>query len=162
MVLAAGSPSLRPFRAGISMLDAILTFVGTFLLTLFASIMLFAGVETYSGGPIEPAMLRKALVLLIPLVSLAVAFLRTRRGRRTGKPQTTGEAASSRDEPRRAAEAARPRPAKGPARDIAADMAAEFQAQAKRSDDAHKAKIRAHVERKAPPTGDAERGAIAL
>jgi uncharacterized protein YwqG len=35
-----------------------------------------------------------------------------------------------------------------------AAMMAEFQAQAKRSDDAHKARIRAHVERKIPPISD--------
>ena len=33
-------------------------------------------------------------------------------------------------------------------------MMAEFQAQAKQSDDAHKARIRAHVDRKIPPISD--------
>ena len=40
------------------------------------------------------------------------------------------------------------------ATDPVAAMMAEFQAQAKRSDDAHKARIRAHVERKIPPISD--------
>ena len=67
------------------MLDAVLTFVSTLLVTLFASIMLFAGVETYAGGPIEPTLLRRALLLLIPVVSVTVAFLRARRGLRIAR-----------------------------------------------------------------------------
>ena len=35
-----------------------------------------------------------------------------------------------------------------------AAVMAEFQAQAKRSDDAHKARVRAHVDRKVPPISD--------
>jgi hypothetical protein len=56
--------------------------------------------------------------------------------------------------------AAQPR-AKGGPRDVAAEMVAEFQAQAKKSDDAHKAKIHAHVERKAPPLTETDLAAIA-
>jgi len=41
-----------------------------------------------------------------------------------------------------------------------ASMVAEFQAQAKRSDDAHKARIRAHVERKVPPLSEDGRKTI--
>jgi uncharacterized protein YwqG len=40
------------------------------------------------------------------------------------------------------------------------DLVAEFQAQAKKSDDAHKARIRAHVEREIPPVSDDGRQVI--
>src|SRR5437773_1295896 len=142
------------------MLDAVLTFVATFFVVLFASIMLFAGVETYNAGPIEPAVLRRALILLIPVVSVAAGYIRARRGRSAAKLPPKGQAAPSREGSRPAADTAAPRP-KAPARDAAAAMVAESQAQAKRSDDAHRAKIRAHVERKAPPLTDADRAAIA-
>src|SRR5687768_15875102 len=51
-------------------------------------------------------------------------------------------------------------PTKEQARDPLAGVMAEFQAQAKRSDDAHKACIRAHVDRKIPPIGDEGREMI--
>jgi hypothetical protein len=44
----------------------------------------------------------------------------------------------------------------------AADFLAWSQAQAKQSDDARKARIRAHVERTAPPTGEADRRTLEL
>jgi len=44
--------------------------------------------------------------------------------------------------------------------DAAAQLVADLQAQAKRSDDAHKAQLQAHVERDVPPTGDEGRQAI--
>jgi hypothetical protein len=37
---------------------------------------------------------------------------------------------------------------------VVSELMAEFQAQAKRSDQAHKARIRAHVDRKIPPISD--------
>src|SRR5687768_4550891 len=46
------------------------------------------------------------------------------------------------------------------ATDPLAGVMAEFQAQAKRSDEAHKARIRAHVERKVPPLSKEGRATI--
>ncbi|PBC11632.1 DUF1963 domain-containing protein [Mesorhizobium sp. WSM3859] len=147
------------------MLDTILTFVATLLVAVFAMIMLLAGVETWNGAMIEPLLLRRTLLLLIPIAGIGLAFLRARRSLRKARakrePADSCENARSAGQARPAADLARRR-TKAAGRDVAAQMVAESQARAKRSDDAHRAKIRAHVERKAPPTSDAGRAAIAL
>jgi uncharacterized protein YwqG len=53
-----------------------------------------------------------------------------------------------------------PQPTSHASNDIAAQMTALWQEQAKKSDDAHKASIRAHVDRKVPPISDDGRAAI--
>lgn len=49
-----------------------------------------------------------------------------------------------------------PPPGKGAGIPTADEIAAEYQTQAKKSDDAHKAQIRAHVERPVPPASEAD------
>ena len=71
-------------------------------------------------------------------------------GRESGQTRAAPEAAGSQLD----------REPKGQGGDLVSGMMATFQAQAKQSDDAHKARIRAHVERKIPPISDAGRDAI--
>ena len=148
------------------MLDAIATFIGTFFVACFLQIMLWAGYET-ANGIIEPNWLRNLVILTMAAISLGVATWRARRTLAARRNAAAKAASAPPRERVRAAAAQRPsgpptQPReKAAPRDIAAEMAAEFQALAKRSDDAHKAKIRAHVERKAPPLTGADRAAIA-
>ena len=84
------------------MLDAILAFVATFLVAVFAMIMLLAGVETWNGAMIEPLLLRRTLLLLIPIGGIGLAFLRARRLHKT---RAKREAADSRENTRAAGQA---------------------------------------------------------
>ncbi|WP_031248610.1 hypothetical protein, partial [Mesorhizobium sp. LNHC229A00] len=85
------------------MLDAILTFVATLLVAVFAMIMLVAGVETWNGAMIEPLLLRRTLLLLIPIGGIGLAFLRARRSLR--KARAKREAADTRENARAAGQA---------------------------------------------------------
>lgn len=58
--------------------------------------------------------------------------------------------------------AAKPVPPSKPKHDPVAEMLAWSKAKAKQADDAHKARIRAHVERPIPPTTDEDRKSLAL
>jgi len=92
--------------------------------------------------------------IIIPIVVLLIyaAFRNFFTSAKNLKVAVEGELARHKSD----GETTAPQPdqaTKRPVIDPAA-MMAEFQAQAKRSDDAHKARIRAHVDRKIPPISD--------
>ena len=95
-------------------------------------------------------------VIVVPIVLLAIyaAFRNFFASARNLKVAVEGELArrtSDTDHVRSSETDDRTKPKVA---DPVAAMMAEFQAQAKRSDDAHKARIRAHVERKIPPISE--------
>lgn len=160
------------------MFDAIATFIGTFLAACFLLIMLWAGYET-ANGIIEPGWLRSVVISTIAAFGMALAFWRARRALSAARRRADGDSvlrtfwqarrALAAEGRKAASTAARTSPreqapasgAPGIADDVAAQMAAELQARAKKSDDAHRARIRAHVGRKAPPLNETGREAIA-
>lgn len=117
-------------------LDRAMSFAAAFMGTGFVLVIAWALTETLTTIRLSVGGSRGAVGVAILAACLGMA---TWSARRSGRSHAASQP--------------------GPAPDPVAAMAAQFQAEAKRKDDAHKARIRAHVERPIPPTGDAERAA---
>jgi hypothetical protein len=145
-----------------------MSFVATFLGTGFVLVMAWALTETSTSIRLGLGGSRGAVLTALLAISLAMAIWRGRRaGRRPvvakAQPEAGAGAPSNDDLDRRREKilAGAGKSWAEAASDPMADMAAWFQADAKKRDDADKARIRAHVERPVPPTGDAERASVA-
>ena len=95
-----------------------------------------------------------AAVIILPILVLLIyaAFRNFFNSARNLKAAIEGELGRRKPDADQAQKPDHPR--KGQTSDPLAGVMAEFQAQAKSADDAHKARIRAHVDRKVPPIGD--------
>jgi uncharacterized protein YwqG len=149
-------------------LDRAMSFVATFLGTGFALVVAWALTETFTSIRLGLGGSRGAVGVAILTISLVLAIWRARRaGRRPAAPAAqqgagAGDPLNDRLKQRQDKIAAGAGKSNAqPASDPIAEMAAWIQADAKKKDDAHKARIRAHVERPVPPTGDVERASVA-
>lgn len=140
-------------------MSAVLTFLGAGLALVFA----LALTETYTSVSFSVGGSRSAVGWAIFAISLALAIWRGRSAN-PGKPAPTGKpgvgGSNNGSDPfmdKVIAVVGKPN-----GQFSAEQLSTWFQAEAKEKDDAHKAQIRAHVERPVPPTSDADRAATAM
>jgi hypothetical protein len=104
-------------------------------------------------GETAATLITAAIVLPLVIFLIYLAFRNLIASLRNVRDAVGAAASSAPTAPKR-------QPASPTSPDFAAQMAREFQAQAKASDDAHKAQIRAHANRRVPPISDEGRGMI--